>query len=451
MRFMCFPVSLRASYFSQPSKYSEKSALTPPCTSHFLSFLAFQHLTSAPGELARAAFDAQHLPAAPPPSHASHDEHWDSNFSRPFNYLTDKQLISFLKFNPDLSVSLDDVRLVRFAYEHQRVVRGLVLPLLFDQRAAMIFARLHSYSDIHIDPALDRLIHVIDDAPWPSFLLRLVAAPSHSIYEAVSEISSASSFDEWIQFSFMFLSYLEGFQCCAFLYDFVAFRKVRSFESLKFFVQLRSLAVQRFFFRPLIVAFSSLVSYYIVWPLVPTPWLLLASNALLFNLPAWYLLQTYSSMMRSVRTVRILKEGFAETQKQELIEILKSKKIPIHRVSFQKKLGQGGFGQVYAATIFGTDVAVKFMNRQVDLPLTKMEVPTSLVTNKRFLTIFPQISILGQLSHPNIVGILGTIGGDNYCAPASSLVLGETCYFPGLVLGECLAELFEPCVLNCLS
>ena len=61
-------------------------------------------------------------------------------------------------------------------------------------------------------------------------------------------------------------------------------------------------------------------------------------------------------------------------------------------------------------------------------------------SKNRFLRIFSQISILGQLSHPNIVGILGTIGGANYCAPASSLVLGETCYFPGLVLGECLAE-----------
>jgi hypothetical protein len=288
--------------------------------------------------------------------------------------LTDKQLLSFLKSNPDLSVSLDDVRLVRFAFEHQRLVRGLLLPLLFDQRATMIFARLHSYSDIHIDPALDRLVHIIDDAPWASFLFRLITTPSHSIHEAVSEISSASSFDEWVQFIFKFLSFLEELQCYAFLYDCLAFRKVRSFESLKFYVQLRDGAIQKLISRPLVVAALSLASYYIVWPLLPTPWLLLASNALLFSLPAWYIFQTYSCLKRSVKALRILKEGYAETQKQELIDILKSKEIPMHRVSFKKRLGQGGFGQVYAASIFGTDVAVKFMNKQENLQYTKIEV-----------------------------------------------------------------------------
>ncbi len=410
---------------------------------HLAFHLFLQPLMSSLGELSRAAFNAQHLPAVNP---SSHRDDWDSNFSRPFNYLTDKQLVSFFKSNPDLSVSLDDARLVRFAFEHQRLVRGLVLPLLFDQRATMIFARLHSYSDIHIDPALDRLIHVIDDAPWASYLIRLVIAPSHSIYEAVSEISSASSFDEWIQFVFMFLSFLEGLQCCAFIYDFVVFRKVRSFESLKFFMQLRDGAIHQFISRPLIVAVSSLASYYILWPLVPAPWLLLASNALLFNLPAWYLFQTYSSLMRSVHALRILKEGYAETQKQELIDILKSKQIQIHRVSFKKRLGQGGFGQVYAASIFGTDVAVKFMNRQIDLPLTKMEVLVCISNQsncKQFFVshnLLPQISILRQLNHPNIVGILGTIGGAGNGSSASSLVLGDTCFFPGLVLGEFMAE-----------
>jgi hypothetical protein len=271
-------------------------------------------------------------------------------------------------------VSLDDARLVRFAFEHQRLVRGLVLPLLFDQRATMIFSRLHSYSDIHIDPALDRLVHIIDDAPWASFLLRLVTTPSLSIYEAVSEISSASSFDEYIQFIFKFLSFLEVLQCCAFLYDCLVFRQVRSFESLKFYAQLRDGAIQKLISRPLVVAASSLASYYIVWQLLPTPWLLLASNALLFSLPAWYLFQTYSCLKRSVKALRILKEGYAETQKQELIQILKSKQIPIHRVSFKKRLGQGGFGQVYAASIFGTNVAVKFRNKMECLQYTKMEV-----------------------------------------------------------------------------
>ena len=56
------------------------------------------------------------------------------------------------------------------------------------------------------------------------------------------------------------------------------------------------------------------------------------------------------------------------------------------------------------------------------------------------LTLFSQISILRQLNHPSIVGILGTIEGDGRGSSASSLVLGETCFFPGLVLGEIVAE-----------
>jgi hypothetical protein len=258
------------------------------------------------------------LVAPPGPAQCASRDHFgvSVNFSRPFNILSDSKIVSFLSANPLLPVALDDMRFFRFSSDHQRLVRGLILPLLFDQRAVMIFARFHSYTDVCLDPALDKLIDSMDEASSFSYLFFVVASPSYPIYQALSNISSQSSFDEWLQFCFLLFSFFEGIRFCCIVYDsIVAFNDHGKRSGFSVTRHLVSSLQEKLLHRPARVALASTFSYYVLWKIAPTPFFLLLSNAQIFALPAWHLSEVYVSVKNSWNCV--LKYGTSEEQLQQ--------------------------------------------------------------------------------------------------------------------------------------
>jgi hypothetical protein len=274
-----------------------------------------------------------------PPGPASRDQFGVSvNFSRPFNVLSDSKIVSFLSANPFLPVALDDMRFFRFSSDHQRLVRGLILPLLFDQRAVMIFARLHSYTDVCLDPALDKLIDSMDEASNFSYLFFLVVSPSYPIYQTLSNVSSESSFDEWFQFCFLLFSFFEGIRFCCIIYDsIVAFNDHGKRFGFSVTRHLLSSLQEQLLHRPACVALCSTFSYCVLWHIAPTPLFLLLSNAQMFVLPAWHLSEVYISVKNSWNCV--LNYGTSEEQLQDKMKevvrleaVLEDQRTEIHRL-----------------------------------------------------------------------------------------------------------------------
>lgn len=278
------------------------------------------------------------VPPAMSASQSSNVNGWSSNFSRPFNVLSDSKIVSFLSGNPSISLALDDFRFFRFSSDHQRLVRGLIVPLLFDQRAVMIFARLHSHTDINLDPALDVLIDAIDESPWVSFLVYFVVAPSYPIYETLSNMSSESSFDEWFQFCFLFCSLLEGMRFFCFVYDSVVIYEELKWQhthflnsnlSLRghflpdFFGRIRYPLFQMLILQPSMVALASMLSYHVLWNVADSSFslLFLISNAQMFALPAWYIWGVYHSVKYSWNC--FARFGTTEEQLKDNIEKVK--------------------------------------------------------------------------------------------------------------------------------
>ncbi len=249
------------------------------------------------------------------------------NFIRPFKGLSNQKLVSFLSENPSLPVSLDDLRFFRYSAEHERLVRFLIVPSLYDQRATLVFARLHSHSHIRIDPALDKLIDSIDETSWVSFLFFIIVSPSYPLYETILKITSESSLDEWFQCFFLLLSCIEATQFLCFLYeihlDHGEYGKHPKFSFMRAIIAVAS----KFFIRAAIVSLLTAVSYRILWWCLPTPVLLLVSNALIFALPAWYVWHAYRSIKRSMKYLNVLKNGTTKEQlkrKIEEVQLLKS-------------------------------------------------------------------------------------------------------------------------------
>lgn len=264
------------------------------------------------------------LATSPPAQRASQeleDSGLSNNFSRPFNVLSDSNIVSFLSANPSLPVALDDMRFFRFSSDHHRLVRGLVVPLLFDQRALMIFARLHTYTDVSLDPALDKLIDSIDEASWFSYLFFLVVSPSYPIYQTLSVVSSESSFDEWFQFCFLLFSLFEGIRFCCIVYDFITAlnddKGRAGFSLMHHFIHSFQ---KKFLLRPALVALGTIFSYYVLWRMTPEPFFLLLSNAQIFVLPAWHLSDVYLGVKNSWNCV--LKYGTTAEQLREKIKIV---------------------------------------------------------------------------------------------------------------------------------
>jgi hypothetical protein len=263
-------------------------------------YLALEHTAMSRKQFARLAFlvVCVFISAAVAAADCSAD-----NFSRPFSLLSDSNITDFLTANPSLPVALDDVRFIRFADENKLLVRGLIVPSLFDQRVTMVIARLHSYTSIRIDPSLDKLIDTIDDISWLSFFVQFIVAPSFPLYQTASQFSSQSSIDEWLHFFFYLLSVIEVLRFCAFVYKVkIVYERpsvlgmtrvplwrvlTRLDRNLKWYVPIRNFAG---------VAMISASSYLILWRFAPDSLACLISNFLLFALPAWYSFQAYQSI-----------------------------------------------------------------------------------------------------------------------------------------------------------
>jgi hypothetical protein len=65
-----------------------------------------------------------------------------NGFRRPFKLLSDDDIVSFLDVN-EIPSEIDDVRFLRYVNDHERLVKGLFLPFLFDQRVTLFFFRYH--------------------------------------------------------------------------------------------------------------------------------------------------------------------------------------------------------------------------------------------------------------------------------------------------------------------
>lgn len=233
------------------------------------------------------------------------------SFSRPFSYLSDANITKFLEENPSLPVALNDVRFVRFADEQQLLVRGLIIPSLYDQRVTMLFARLHSYTSLRIDPSLDKLIDSIDDISWVAFFIQFLVAPSYPLYRTISQMSSDSSIDEWLQSFFLILSVIELIRFAAFVIKIrMTYERpkvlglpkaplwrvlTRMDRNLHWNVPTRNFAC---------VAVLSAFSYFALWRFAPNSVSLLLSNCLLFALPAWYLFQACRSVAYAMQLRR---------------------------------------------------------------------------------------------------------------------------------------------------
>jgi hypothetical protein len=64
-------------------------------------------------------------------------------FYRPFKLLSDQDIMNFLDVN-EIPSEIDDVRFLRYVNDHERLVKGLFLPFLFDQRVTLLFFGYHS-------------------------------------------------------------------------------------------------------------------------------------------------------------------------------------------------------------------------------------------------------------------------------------------------------------------
>ena len=107
----------------------------------------------------------------------------EDSFSRPFVTLSDDTIETFISSN-NLSASISDLRYVRFLHEHERFLRGLVVPLLLDQRATLMFFRYHALTSIEINGFIDDFVDPIDQAPLTSFLFYFCVSPSWPMYKA---------------------------------------------------------------------------------------------------------------------------------------------------------------------------------------------------------------------------------------------------------------------------
>lgn len=61
--------------------------------------------------------------------------------------------------------------------------------------------------------------------------------------------------------------------------------------------------------------------------------------------------------------------------------------IPLSDLIFEKKIGKGGFGQVWKANYFGTDVAVKKIHKAKD-NLHQRLIQREIIASKYFLNFF---------------------------------------------------------------
>jgi hypothetical protein len=83
-----------------------------------------------------------------------------NGFRRPFKLLSDHDIMSFLDVN-EIPSEIDDVRFLRYVNDHERLVKGLFLPFLFDQRVTLFFFRYHHRCDSsgrHLRPTLQYCI-----------------------------------------------------------------------------------------------------------------------------------------------------------------------------------------------------------------------------------------------------------------------------------------------------
>ncbi len=336
----------------------------------------------------------------------------NDNFSRPFALLSDQDIGSFLKSNPSLSAELSDMHLMRYVNEHERVMKGLVVPLLFDQRVTLLVSRFHNFfSGWTTDPFLDKFIDTIDEAAWPTFLLQFIVAPSYPLYTTFRQYDSQSTFDETLQFVFALLSLIEFLRFSAFVLNLKTSMKTSgaSFWSCvldadNFRAPVASFAVvgisallsHRYLWNPSIFCFIPLifttvvslyfgnllkkatsniflgflspiachiVAYYFVGAEAYMEFMLhspseiplkIVSNCVLMALPFWYIRQAQKSMKSILHSIG----WFARLQERDRFII------PPEEISFDKArvLGQGGCGTVILAKYFCSNVAVKFVN-----------------------------------------------------------------------------------------
>lgn len=172
-------------------------------------------------------------------------------FYRPFKLLSDQDIMNFLDVN-EIPSEIDDVRFLRYVNDHERLVKGLFLPFLFDQRVTLLFFGYHSmcvalaaallpnpnpvlllhaatplrpfltrsrssvFTYITLDADIDRFVNTIDELPWPRFLFHFVVAPSFPLYDALNHYENESSVDEFLRFLFLLLSAAEAcrFMAC---------------------------------------------------------------------------------------------------------------------------------------------------------------------------------------------------------------------------------------------
>jgi hypothetical protein len=334
-----------------------------------------------------------------------------SNFSRSFNKLHDDQIVSFLDANPSLSVQLSDLHFTRYLHENERLVQGLIVPMLFDQRVTLLVSRFHSSVSSHaIDAFLDKFIDTIDATPNLNFLVEFIVAPSYPLYRTFQQFESQSSVDETLQFMFIALSLIEVLRLVAFVLNLYVSRQTSGASFLDWMSdQLGSV------FSFVIVGLFALFSYFVLWnPLfypylghaftaiasllfgfkvhratsnlgltfllavLPVPFmysaisslhfqipLKIVSNVVLLALPFWYAFQMYRSLKKFFKNLGLL---FRLIRRKDKKTFGDDKLVPFDDLDFSKSVvvGKGGCGTVVIARYFSSKVAVKFINQSED-------------------------------------------------------------------------------------
>ncbi len=83
--------------------------------------------------------------SSPESGHAGHCDYVEgkgNGFRRPFKLFSDHDIMNFLDLN-EIPSEIDDVRFLRYINDHERLVKGLFLPFLFDQRVTLFFFGYH--------------------------------------------------------------------------------------------------------------------------------------------------------------------------------------------------------------------------------------------------------------------------------------------------------------------
>ncbi len=268
--------------------------------------------------------------SSPSSAHSGHCDYAQGSkgngFRRPFKLFSDHDIMNFLDLN-EIPSEIDDVRFLRYINDHERLVKGLFLPFLFDHHtshithhigegpvspipvrptrhlvflwisplvrylcarsafSALNLGRSSVFTSITLDADIDNFVNAIDELSGPRFWFQFLVAPSYPLFEALSSFQNESSIDEFLRYLFFFLSGAETCRFVACIIYIVSCKYLNKAASI-LSISWRILKFDVFEFVAVITL--SFISYTLWAGILGSSTLQILFYIELFGLPIWY-------------------------------------------------------------------------------------------------------------------------------------------------------------------